>query len=350
MPEGAAAFFQQLSSPARVLDVRPRPVPCALLVSRACDSDLDSVQDLLGGAGVRSARLNADELAAADLVVDPDNGTARVNGRWLTPTVTWTRHFSACSIGGGGDPAYRMFLRESWEAAADQLSAISVTSISARRPGLLSQLRLAQRHEVAVPRTILTTDPSRVQDAFACPRLVIKAAHRHFVEAEPGRLSGVFPTIIERHSPSGGRCPGPPVIVQEYIEHEAEWRVYYVGGQVHGFQVDKDSPADPWTAGEQVEIRSATPPPEVVSATTLLASAMSLHYGAFDFLVRDGTPVFLEVNPDGDWLWAERKARTDQVTTAVVRMLAGFHHEAIPGAIDLLAFLVRRGGTDGRPA
>ncbi len=354
MPEDAAAFLGQLVSTSQVFDVRPRPVPCVLFLSRSCDSELDAVRDLLAADGVRSARLNADELAAADLVVDAESGTARVNGRLLAPTVTWTRHFSARAIEGDGDPAYRLFLRESWSAAADQLAAVSVTSISSRRPGLFAQLGLARHHGIAVPRTVLTTGPSRAGDAFACPRLVIKAVHRHFVEASPGRLSGIFPTIVDRERPSGGGPSGggygPPVIVQEYVEHEAEWRVYYVGGEVHGFEVGKGSPADPWTAGDQVEIRSAPPPPEVVAATELLATAMSLRYGAFDFLVRDGTPVFLEVNPDGDWRWAEAKAGANPVTNAVARLLAGLHREALPGAFDLLGFLSRAPGAAGRPA
>ena len=293
---------------------------------------------------MRSARLNADELAGADLVVDTDERVVRVNGRRLAPTVTWIRHFSVGAIEGGvDDPAYRLFLQESWQATAAQLAAISPVSIGERRPGPLDQLRLARENGVAVPKTILATDPTRAREAFACPRLVIKAVHRHFVEASPGRLSGVFPAVVDRDALTGDPCPGTPVIVQEYVEHEAEWRVYHVDGRLHAFQVGMVAPADPWTADDRVEARYATPPPAVAAATTLLASAMSLRYGAFDFLVRDGTPVFLEVNPDGDWRWAERRARTEPVTSAVASMLAGLHRAVVPGAFDLLAFLARTG-------
>jgi len=314
-----------------------------MLLSRSCDTELDSVQKLLTAAGVRSARINADELAFADLLVDPNNRTACLAGRWLSPTVTWIRHFSARAINGTGAPAYDMFLRDSWQAVADELAMISGAAISPRRPGLLAQLLLAQRHQVAVPRTIVTTDPSRAHAAFQCQRLVIKAADRHFVEAAPGRLSGVFPAIVERRVLASGPCPGPPVIVQEFVEHEAELRVYYVHGHVHAFEVGKDSPATLWEDPGRVSVRSVAPPPAVVAATRLLAAAMSLTYGAFDFLVRDGTPVFLEVNPDGDWHWAERKARTAAVTLAAARMLADLNRELRTGndtrPFDLLAFL-----------
>jgi hypothetical protein len=341
MADGHAAFLAQLSQPGRIVDVRPRPVPCVLLLSRACDGDLDAVQNLLGGAGIRSARLNADELTGADLVIAPDGRAACLNGRWLTPTVTCIRHFAVSAIDSTQEPARTMFLRESWQAAAGQLATISGTAIGFGRPGLLAQLQLARSHGVAVPRTMLTTDPCRARDEFDCPRLVIKAAHHHFVESAPGRLNGVFPAIVERDALAGGPGPGPPVIVQEYVEHEAELRVYYVAGRIHAFLVGKASPADLWTAPGRVEIRPVAPPAAVVSATRTLATAMALPYGAFDFLIRDGTPVFLEVNPDGDWRWAEQRTRTAPVTTAVAAMLAGLHRKALPspGEFDLLGFL-----------
>jgi hypothetical protein len=93
--------------------------------------------------------------------------------------------------------------------------------------------------------------------------------------------------------------------------------------------------------------RVAGQPPFVLKsdATVRLASAMSLRYGAFDFLVRDGTPVFLEVNVDGDWLWAEQKAHSDAVTAALVGMLTRLHRRKPPGAFDLITFLATPGGT-----
>lgn len=354
-----------LSPPGRVLDVRPRrkrprdlretgeitdqPVPCVMLLSRSCDTELDSVQELLTAAGVRSARLNADELASADLIIDVSSRTACLAGRWLSPTVTWVRHFSARAIDGTGAHAYDMFLMDSWQAVADQLTAISGAAISPQRPGLVAQLLIAQRHRVAVPQTMVTTDPSRAHAIFRCRQLIIKAADRHFVEATPGRLSMVFPMIVERRVPAFGPCHGEPVIVQEFIEHEAELRVYYVHGRVLVFEVGKGSPASLWEDPGRVSVRSVAPPPAVAAATRLLAAAMSLTYGAFDFLVRDGTPVFLEVNPDGDWHWAERKAQTAAVTLAVARMLSDLNRELRTGddgrSFDLLAFL---GGSAGR--
>ncbi len=318
-------------------------MPAVMLLSRSCDTGLDFVQELLTGAGVRSARINADELTSTDLLIDLDRRAARVAGRWLSPTVTWIRHFSARALEGAGAPAYDMFLRDSWQAVAEQLTVISRAAISPRRPGPRAQLLLAQRCQVAVPRTVVTTDPSRAQADFQCPRLIIKAADRHFVEAAPGWLSGVFPAIVERRALASGPCPGPPVIVQEFVEHDAELRVYYVHGQLHVFDIGKASPAALWEDPGHVSVRSVAPPPAVAAATRALAAAMSLGYGAFDFLIRDGVPVFLEVNPDGDWRWVEQKAGTRAVTLAVAGMLAELDRDSRAdrdqGPFNLLAFL-----------
>jgi hypothetical protein len=362
---GLAAFTDQLTAPGHVLDLRVpgrrppfrdfpgraapgRAVPGVLLLTRAHDGEADAVRRLLHAAGIPTARVDADELATAELLVRPGDGTVRLNGAWLAPTVTWSRHFSVQAIARAGDQVRDRFLRESWQAAAGQLAAISRFEIGSHRPGLGQQLLAARRLRVAVPRTVLTTDLFLAKGAFPDGNLVVKAAGGHFVEAAPGRLSGIFPVITDREALAACPSPGAPVIVQEYVEHEAELRVYYADGRVHGFEIGKEGPSAPWTDAEGVSVSYATPPPPVVAATEALAAAMSLRYGAFDFLIRAGEPVFLEVNADGDWLWAERKARVGTVTVAVARMLAVLHWQARralpsggpgPGPFDLLAFL-----------
>ncbi|WP_344345215.1 hypothetical protein, partial [Kitasatospora putterlickiae] len=230
---------------------------------------------------------------------------------------------------GPADTARGAFLRESWQAAAGQLAALSGTAIRPDRPGVLAQLQLARRHGVAAPRTVLTTDPHLVRDAFDGPRVVVKAAHHHFVEPVPGWLHGVFPTVLDRAALTEAPRPGPPVLVQEYVEHEAELRVYFVAGRLQAFEVAKADPAAPWTDPGRLSVRALpSPPPEVAAATRALARALELRYGAFDFLLSAGTPVFLEVNPDGDWRWAERRTRVTPVTAAVAAMLAALHRAA----------------------
>jgi hypothetical protein len=368
-PDSAAAFLGQLYAPAYVADLRPpaapaptgreakphrdrEPTPAVLLISRSRDGEFRAVANLLGRVGIRAACVNADDVAGADLLVDPARRAVHINGRWYTPTVAWLKHFSVQAIQRGGGAAHDLFLRESWMTAAAEIVAVAATSIRSRCPGVLAQLRLAERHGIAVPRTVLTTDPYQAAALVRGPRLIIKAAHRHFVEPTPGSLTWVFPAIVDRSELTSPPRPGPPVIVQEYVEHEAELRVYYVAGQVHGFHIVKDAPADIWLHGDRVEVHIVDLPANVVRAVRTLATALSLRYCAFDFLLRDAEPVLLEMDPAGDWRWIESKAGGSSVTLAVARMLCDLHR-AVPAAVasgrrqisfDFLTFLAGKRG------
>jgi glutathione synthase/RimK-type ligase-like ATP-grasp enzyme len=222
-------------------------------------------------------------------------------------------------------------------------------------PGLLHQLALAAAGGIKIPRTIVTSDPFLATGLLPGSRVIIKALHSHFVEARPGLLTGVFPDLadLRQLEPAPARWQ-PPVVVQEFIEHEQELRVYYIHGEVIGFAVGKAQPADLWVRPEQVTAVLAAVPAAVAAATRSLATAMSIQYGAFDFLISEGEPVFLEVNLAGDWRWIESRTGTTPVTTAVAGMLRDLHLAADANArqaagtgsppLDLLAFL---GGQPG---
>ncbi|MGH3156935.1 MAG: ATP-grasp domain-containing protein [Streptosporangiaceae bacterium] len=325
------------------------PFPCVVLASRACDADLGVVAALLAKIGVSCLRLDADSVASLRLLADAGTGVLQVGEHRVMPTVSWVRHFTARAIRASGGGARDLFLRDSWQALITQLGLVSRAAISPQRPGLLMQLRTAANLGVSVPRTVAVSDLSLAREAIPAPRLVLKALAGHFVEAAPGRLTGTYPEVVDRRRLNASwPQPTAPVLVQEFIEHRAELRVYYVSGDIHGFIVTKAAPSDLWLDPGRVRACTAALSPAVRSATRRIAQALGLNYAALDFLMRDSEPVFLEANPDGDWRWLETRAGTAEVTTAVARMLRDLHRESIParpgggpvpGRFDLLRFL-----------
>jgi hypothetical protein len=308
-------------------------VAAVLLVTRTADREIDLVGRRLTAAGIPVERLDAEYAGQTDLVIDADLAMVRLRGQWITPTVTWVRHCSARAMPERRGAARRIFTGQSWQALADQLGTVSVRPVTSRAPGTLEQLALARRQGIAVPRTIVTTDPASARHLLGGDRVVIKAVHQHFVEASPGLLTGVFPEITdlgELAGRSGGT--GPPVLVQDYVDHDLEIRAYYIGGQITTFSIGKEYPAQLWLQPEQVTAEQIDPPAAVADAVRALAEAMSLEYGAFDFLSAGRIPVFLEMNVSGDWCWLEKKAGGALVTEAVTSMLAEFHREALGNA------------------
>jgi hypothetical protein len=307
--------------------------PAVLLVSRAGDSEVGLIKRRLERAGISVARLDAETAASAGLVVDPQRRLVRIDGRWISPTVTWLRHFAHRAMPQGRDTLRRVYAADSWLALADQLDAVSAAMITHREPGMLAQLATARGCGLAVPATVVTTNPAQAGALLPGSKLVIKTLHRHFVEARPGLLHGIFPEIIDRRDLR--RIPaGPPIVVQEHIDHEAEIRVYHVHGQVAAaFAITKSGPAEPWLHPDLVTARQVEPSDAIVAAASAVATAMSIDYGALDFLIAGGVPVFLEVNLAGDWRWLESKVRRAPVTAAVTTMLRS-KHEQVAGVAE----------------
>ncbi len=300
-----------------------------LLVSRAGDREVDQVGRLLGAAGTPVTRLNAETAGSAGVIVDLERRAVFIDGQWIRPTVTWRRHFSQRAMAAERRTLRRAFAADSWQALTDQLNVVSMAVIASGDPGLLAQLAAAQACGVATPRTVVTTDPAQAVAVLDCPRVIIKALHSHFVEASPGRLTGVFPEVAPRGLVA--RIPvGPPIVLQEYVDHDQEIRVYYADGQVAAsFAVTKPGPGAEWLDSGRVSAERIEVPSALADAVAAIADALSIKYGAFDFLDADGVPVFLEVNIAGDWCWLETKIGAAPVTMAVATMLASIHRRSL---------------------
>lgn len=296
--------------------------PCVVLAGRPTDPEFDAVERALAGTGVPARRLPA-AIGADDLPV---------------PTVCWTRRPLGAALPGPAE----VFARESWAALVRQCESTARYCVPGPRTGLLAQLGDARRCGVRVPRTVVGTDPARVRAALPGDRLVLKVLHRHFVELPGGHLYGVPAQVVGRDELAADRWPGWPVVLQEYVPHRSEQRVFYADGRLVAMAVGKPASHSPWTDPDAVSATEIEVEPAVERVVTRLARRWRLRYGAFDLLLTGDDVVFLEVNHDGDWRWYEAKAGTRSVTTAVVAMVRELHLRAGGGAasVDLLSLLV----------
>lgn len=315
-------------------------------MSRRGDTEAAGLASVLRRIGVPCVRIDADGLDSLVLTVDAGSGTVAVSGSRFVPTVTWVRHFSPRAAPGPPGPAAAMLHRDSWAALALQLSTVSGAVVGGPCPGQLEQLARAAAAGVRTPRTLVTTDPAAAAEDLPCDRYVVKALDRHFVEPEPGVLAWFLPQVVERaRLAEVSGFAGAPVVLQEHVPHDAELRVYVVGGETVAFDVAKEAPGDIWSHPERVGVRLVEPPAPVADAARALAGEWGLTYGAFDFLVDGREPVFLEVNGHGDWHWFERRAGVGAVGEAVARTVRDLHRSLVPEGgpgtrgVGLLAFL-----------
>lgn len=342
-PADREPLLWQLRDPARVIDLRPaapptpllmtatRPGPelaCPVFLGRADDPEASTVQAALRALGVASLRVPA-ENADIGLRLTADGICFQAGEHAVTATVLWVRHFSARAVRLPASSARNLFRSDSWRALVGQLSSQAGTAVLGTGPGLLAQLATAREAGIRVPATVVTTRPAADAGRIPASRIVVKALDSHAVEASPGVLAGVFAQVVTQETAARWQdSGGVPVVLQEYVAHESEWRVYFLRGKVHSFEVSKDSPEAPWLGPRPVRVVERRGPAAVTAAARAMAAGLATSYAAFDFLLSEGEAVLLEANPDGDWRWFEARAASRSVTMSATGMVARLHRGA----------------------
>jgi hypothetical protein len=165
------------------------------------------------------------------------------------------------------------------------------------------QLQLALECGLPVPRTIITNEPEKALEFLGrYSRVVTKSI-----------ASWRFRLIETRFIDSNGipdfssirLCP---VLMQEYLEGTIEYRVTVIGTRVFTAKVDlagAEHPVDGRLHFSRV-MEAAELPADTEARLLRFHRAAGLIYGAYDFRCdANGIPHFLEVNPDGQYLFVE---------------------------------------------
>lgn len=295
----------------------------ALLVEGAGGGELAAVRDLLAGP-LRTPvlLLRADELHKASMTLDVDAEELEVDGRRVRPVVVWARHVSAGAllVRGLSQGSATPLRAQVWSRLLRQVCAMGEAALPGSAPTGARQLADANRLGLRTPRTLVTTDARKAASALDTRPVIVKTPDFRVLQPDPSTWDAYLPKVVD--GSDAPDAPGHPVVVQEYLPHARELRVYHLDGAICAFEVGKPDPASPWTDPRSVTAAPAECPPPAAEAVRALCEAWGLRYGAFDLLVpRTGEPVFLEANPDGDWLWYERRARWRGVSFAAAVMV-----------------------------
>lgn len=176
------------------------------------------------------------------------------------------------------------------------------------------QLCLARELGLSVPRTLITNDPEKVK-AFSAAiggPLLCKSMK------EPGYSTDsdsyfIFSRRVgeQELTENADKIALCATFFQEYIPKAYELRVTVMGEAVFCCRIDSQS-----AAGAETDWRMVTPDkivhslidldPPVAARLKEMLRRYGLRFGAFDLIVTpQGEVVFLELNPNGQWLWIE---------------------------------------------
>ena len=179
------------------------------------------------------------------------------------------------------------------------------------------QLRRAIRAGLPIPETLFSNDPAEIRaflrehGGVVAHKLLESAS---WISDDEERVFAAHTTPLTADQlPEDAvlrLCPG---IFQPLLQKQFEVRVACLGHFLVAIRINSqtdDRAATDWRAGQfYIEMEPYDLPHETAEACRRLLEDLGLVYGALDFVVTpEGEHVFLEVNPQGQFLFLEDRA------------------------------------------
>jgi glutathione synthase/RimK-type ligase-like ATP-grasp enzyme len=206
------------------------------------------------------------------------------------------------------------FLR-SYIAGMQSIGSIKFDGLASSK---MEQIRIAQIVGLKVPNTCFSNrQEDVVKMAIQYDELILKPIESNSIFDADEENDYVFYTqkVTSETIMSAPKEAFTQTVtfVQNYIPKAFELRVTVVAGKVFGCKIEsqhlpEDSGKVDWRQGIEKGLRYAPYPlPNDISQKCLrFLRLMKLNFGAFDFIITpSGEYVFLECNPNGQWLWIE---------------------------------------------
>lgn len=178
------------------------------------------------------------------------------------------------------------------------------------------QLAEAGKAGLATPATLISNDPERAAvfvDALGDADCAVKPLIATRVDGEEGARLPLTTILPRGHTLDSVALS--PNIFQPYVEKAFELRCVVMGDQIFTAKLDSqahESTRTDWRAGavefEDVEYELFDLPERVQAGLHRLMRSFEINFASIDLIVTpEGEFVFLDLNPNGQWLWLEEE-------------------------------------------
>ena len=207
------------------------------------------------------------------------------------------------------------FLRNEWTHFLSPLETflrhaywINSREATHRWSNKITQLQAAQKLGLSIPETLVTNSPDRVSGFIAQHDTVIYKPLTYYIDQDKVLYTNRITLESVRTNP--GAVVVAPGIFQEEIEKAYELRVTVVEDRIFALKIipEGDSASRLDWRRNQIDRSYYDYQLDTTLASLLLKfhAMTGLKYAAYDLIVtKNGQPIFLEVNPSGQWLWLE---------------------------------------------
>lgn len=201
-----------------------------------------------------------------------------------------------------------------WEALEQRCYWVSFPHNIRKASYKLNQLQMATRLGLQVPRTLVSSDPEHIRQFFEeCQREIIyKALGDPMPIKNESRAIYSTPLHEDHFALLNRTVQTAPNLFQEYIHKALELRVTVIGDEIFTAELhsqDYEETRYDWRHYDvDVPMYKHTLPVEIEEQCFALTKAYGLNFSASDFILTpDGRYVFLEMNPNGQWLFVQHR-------------------------------------------
>ncbi len=313
-----------------------------LLISNKQDPHTDRLVSLLKTRQQQHIiRLNTEDFRKNRIIITPSKGNWSIQtpeGRTISTEQiqkVFVRRISSINV-DNIHPDYQVFAKDEAKTILDALPTLLSDAQWMDTPqrrdfasNKIIQLLTAQNCDLLIPETLITTAGAIAINFTKNHRTIYKTLHKPAIDFGRRGVGIVHTTILKPLDPVvfERMVSVTPTLLQEYIEKQFELRIHYVAGKIISIKID--SQAHPlgktdWRKANFDELKYSIHdlPESIIAKIKLLMKRLHLKFGIIDMVVTpENGYVFLEVNPNGNWLWLEKNLNTPIVSQAIVDWL-----------------------------
>lgn len=213
------------------------------------------------------------------------------------------------------------------------------------------QLREAVRAGLTIPETVISNDPAEIREFIErCGGVAAHKLLQHAVwkshDGETVFACYTSPVTVD-DLPQDDTLRLSPAIFQTLLEKQFEIRVACFGDHLISLQIDSQTDEHArfdWRANQfKLQMKPYALPEEVAQAIRRFLHATGMTCTSLDFVVTPGGEhIFLEANPQGQFLWMEDRTGLPLLNAASEFFIAGsreFHPDPANPHVSLPQFL-----------
>ncbi|MBY0356565.1 MAG: hypothetical protein K2W82_01075 [Candidatus Obscuribacterales bacterium] len=199
----------------------------------------------------------------------------------------------------------------------------------------IRQLNVARKLGFNIPVTRIATEPQEILlfSSDLNEEIICKPLSHGLIQEQDEQIHCVFTSKITEADLDWLRKTKSiaPILVQQHIKKDVDIRVTVIGKKLFAAEIHSQDSEVSNVDWRKWQIGSVAPPrheccilPKDISTKCLgLLEHFELNFGCIDLIrTPEGKFVFLEINPNGNWVWLENQL-SFPLANEIIRLIAG---------------------------